>query len=362
MGRHSASSPDDETSIFPAIRSSAPEPPADPSATTILPALNADSTTILPRVPPSPHPRPGGHPGTAKPIPQRVSGRAVATDETAIFGRILPAPEKSEPIIEPPRDKWSGEPLPPPVKAIKAGDGYRSIHSEFTRTTLGSVVRGTLRGTGELLITFGLVILLFAAYEVWGKTAIVEAEQTQLAQELDREWGADPTVAPTIGPTPTAAPTATATKGPNMANVIAKLYIPRLNKQWVVVQGVTQADIRYAPGHYPRSAMPGEDGNFAVAGHRNRATFWDLDLLQAGDKIIVESKTTWFIYKVSTSKVVLPNQVEVVQPVPPGQSAGKLITLTTCNPKFNNYQRLIIHGTLDDSMPRSAGRPAELGG
>jgi sortase A len=310
---------------------------------------------------PSPHPRPAGHPGTAKPIPRIVSGRAVATDETQIFGRILPAPEKSEPIAEPARDKWSGEPLPPPVKAIKAGDGYRSIHSEFTRTTFGSVVRGTLRGTGELLITFGLVILLFAAYEVWGKTALVEGHQDQLAQELDREWASEPTVGPTTGPTPQPSPSASA-PGPNLANVIAKLYIPRLNKQWVVVQGVAQADIRYAPGHYPRTAMPGEDGNFSVAGHRNRATFWDLDLLKAGDKIIVESKTTWFIYRVTASKVVLPTQVEVVQPTPPGQTAGKLITLTTCNPKFDNYQRLIIHGTLDDSMPRSAGKPAELGG
>jgi sortase A len=144
--------------------------------------------------------------------------------------------------------------------------------------------------------------------------------------------------------------------------VIARLYIPRLNKQWVVVQGVTQADIRYAPGHYPRSAMPGEDGNFSIAGHRNRATFWDLDLLKSGDKIIVESKTTWFIYSVTASKIVLPTQVEVVAANPPGQTPGKLITLTTCNPKFDNYQRLIIHGSLDSTMPRSAGKPAELGG
>jgi sortase A len=315
MGRHSAPSPDDETTIIPAIRFSAPETPAeqaaDPSATTILPVLSADSTTILPRVP-SPHPRPTGHPGTAKPIPRIVSGRAVATDETAMFGIILPAPEKSEPIVEPPRDKWSGEPLPPPVKAIRAGDGYRSIHSEFTRTTIGSVVRGTLRATGELLITFGMVILLFAAYEVWGKTAIVEGHQSQLAQELDRAWGTDPTVGPSTGPTPSAAPSAAAAvPAPNPASVIARLYIPRLNKQWVVVQGVTQADIRYAPGHYPRSAMPGEDGNFSIAGHRNRATFWDLDLLKSGDKIIVESKTTWFIYSVTASKIVLPTQVDL---------------------------------------------------
>ena len=344
-------------------------PGADPAATTVLPALpprppapDADATTILPRMR-TPLSHPTDHPGTAKPIPKVVSGRAAATDETAMFGKVLPRPENSEPIIEQPRDRWSGEPLPPPVKAIKSGDGYRSIHSEYTRTTVGSVVRGTLRGAGELLITFGLVILLFAAYEVWGKTAIVDAHQSQLSQELERAWGQDePTVGPSAAPSGSPVPVPSAAPGPNLANVIAKLYIPRLKKSWVVVQGVSQADIRYAPGHYPKSAMPGEHGNFSVAGHRNRATFWDLDLLQPNDELIVESKTTWFIYKVTASKVVLPTAVEVVSAVPPGQQAGKLITLTTCNPKFDNYQRLIIHGTLAETMPRSAGKPASLGG
>ena len=54
----------------------------------------------------------------------------------------------------------------------------------------------------------------------------------------------------------------------------------KLDKHWVVVEGVAQKDIRYAPGHYPDTALPGQVGNFSVAGHRNRATFWRLDELQ----------------------------------------------------------------------------------
>ncbi|HCT77795.1 MAG TPA: class E sortase [Micromonosporaceae bacterium] len=355
MSRHRAPDPDDATTIIPAIRDAAPELSQAPSdATTVLPIIiPSDVTMQLPRLP-SPHP------GTARPIPQVVKGRATATDETGLLGIILPAPPPSEKVPEPERDKWSGEPLPPPVKAIKDGDGYRSIHSEYTRTTVGSVIRGTLRGTGELMITFGLVVLLFAAYEVWGKTAIVDAHQNELAQQLDQMWGPDPTVSQSAGAVPSGGPSPTA--GPNLANVIAKLYIPKLNKQWVVVQGVSQQDIRYAPGHYPKSANAGQQGNFSVAGHRNRATFWDLDQLKTGDKIIVENKTHFYVYQVTASKVVLPTQVEVVQPVPPGQKAGKLLTLTTCNPKFDNYQRLIVHGSLVSEMPRSEGKPAELGG
>lgn len=67
----------------------------------------------------------------------------------------------------------------------------------------------------------------------------------------------------------------------------------------------------------------------------------------------------------SQSRIVKPTQVEVVAPVPgePDKKATKrMLTLTTCNPKFDNYQRLIIHAELDRTQPKSAGRPAELGG
>jgi LPXTG-site transpeptidase (sortase) family protein len=337
MARHRQHDPD-ETSVIPAVRPDAPPPPGD------------DSTVLLPRITPD----------TAKPVSGKVSGRAQATDETTILGVIPPKPPPV--FFDPakPRDMWSSDPLPPPVKAIKRSDGYQSIHSEFTRVSIWSVIRTTLRGTGEVLITFGLIVLLFAAYEVWGKTAIVDAHQNEYAHELDTLWGEDPTITPMPSAAPSASPAAH--PGPNMANVIARLYIPRMGKNWVVVQGVTQDDIRYAPGHYPKSAMPGQPGNFAVAGHRIKAIFWDLDLLQPDDKIIVETKSTWYIYRVVMTRAVLPTQVEVVQPVPPGMNPGKLITLTTCNPKYNNYQRLIVHGEYVSELPRSAGRPIELGG
>jgi sortase (surface protein transpeptidase) len=57
--------------------------------------------------------------------------------------------------------------------------------------------------------------------------------------------------------------------------------------------------------------------------------------------------------------------VEVVAPVPgqPGvEPSEAMLTLTTCNPKWDNYQRLVVHATLVDQQPQSAGRPAALGG
>jgi sortase A len=182
----------------------------------------------------------------------------------------------------------------------------------------------------------------------------VNARQNDLDQRLDQEW----LTPPTAPGTPTAKP-----PPPIPGGAIARLYIPRLDKRWVVVEGVRPRDIRYAPGHYPKTAMPGEAGNFSVAGHRNRATFWRLDELDPGDTIVVETRTAWYIYQVSRTRIVLPSQVEVIRPVPPGAVRGDhMLTLTTCNPKFDNYQRLIVHAKLSRSQERAAGRPAELGG
>jgi sortase A len=245
------------------------------------------------------------------------------------------------------------------LRPEQTDEGYKSVYSELTRPTVGSRIRAGVRVTGELMITFGLIVLLFAGYEVFGNSAKVQDEQNTLANELDQQWS-DPTVAPS-GPANNA-PAAPGT------NLVGRLYIPKLDKEWVVVNGVRPADIRYAPGHYPDTALPGKIGNFSVAGHRIKKIFWRLDELKAGDVIGVETRDSWFVYKVTGQEIVKPSAVEVVAPVPdkPGVKPTKaLLTLTTCNPKFNNYQRLIVHAQLVSTVPRNpalpdAGKPAEM--
>lgn len=304
--------------------------PVDPGATAVIPAVGRpaappalDSTALMGAVPPVRDTGDGDEPATpAEP----------------------PRPRRGERVVQ--------------LRPEQTGEGYKSVYSELTRPTVGSRLRTIVRGTGEVLITFGLVVLLFAGYEIWGKAVIVDAHQNDLSSQLAQEWGADPTVGPTTGPSPKPKP-------PAEGKPVAGLYIPKLDKHWVVVEGVTPDDIRYAPGHYPKSAMPGQVGNFAVAGHRIRATFWRLDELRSGDAIVVETQGEWIIYKVYQQRIVKPYQVEVVAPVPgkPNEPpTEKLLTLTTCNPKFDNYQRLIIHARLDHVQAKSAGRPAELEG
>ncbi|MEV4117480.1 class E sortase [Micromonospora sp. NPDC049645] len=319
-------------------------PPSGPSRPQPVAGADPAATALIPAVPATPATRPPTMDSTA--LMGAVPRTAVPDEPTGDSPADPPQPRRGERVVQ--------------LRPHQTGEGYKSVYSELTRPSLGSRLRTGIRVTGEILITFGLVVLLFAGYEVWGKSAIVDAHQNDLNNQLAQAWGPtdDPTVAPSAAPSTKPSP-------PVRGKPLAGLYIPKLDKNWVVVEGVTQEDIRYAPGHYPTSALPGQVGNFSVAGHRNRATFWRLDELDEGDPIVVESKTDWYVYRVSQSRIVRPTQVEVVAPVPgePDKKPTKrMLTLTTCNPKFDNYQRLIIHAELDRTQPKSAGRPAELGG
>lgn len=332
-------SPNEVTQVIPAFQAKgAPRVlPGSPTtdatdATQVIPAIPAtvatmDTTQIIPAVP----------------------THDTAHDST----QFVPAVPSREP-----RQRPADLPVAEPGEAAR---GYRGRHGYFLGITDGSPVRSAIRTLGEVMITAGLVLLLFAAYEVWGKAAIVNNHQHDLDSQLAQEWG-DPV--PVVVPTPgSVAPTHAPPPPPPPGGSIARLYIPKLDKYWVVVEGVGDKDLAYAPGHYPNTAQPGQVGNFAVAGHRSPAIFWDLDRMRAGDAIVLETRNTFYIYRVTETKIVAPTAVEVVAPVPgrPGETPTKaILTITTCNPKWDNYQRLIAHAQLQRVQARADGRPAEL--
>src|SRR4029079_17536164 len=87
----------------------------------------------------------------------------------------------------------------------------------------------------------------------------------------------------------------------------AFLHIPRLGKKYSVpvVQGVSLPDLSRGVGHYPSTALPGEIGNFAVAGHRatNGEPFANLDAVKVGDSPAVETRLQWFTYVVAKVEI-----------------------------------------------------------
>jgi sortase A len=255
-------------------------------------------------------------------------------------------------------------------------------------------VRALTRGIGQTLITFGLVALLFVVYELWVTDVLASRQQDALAEELQDQWADPPADAPTDEPADPApgAPAPGPVPSPGevgLGEPFAILHIPRLGEDWsrVVVEGTAQVQLEQGPGHYVGTAMPGEQGNFAVAGHRvgRGSPFLDLDRLRPGDPIVVETADGWFVYRVlgdpatgdfdadpsgiPGQQIVHPTEVGVIAPTPGGPAAGPpsdaYLTLTTCHPKYSAEQRLVVHARLDGAPLDKASTPdgpPELGG
>ena len=108
----------------------------------------------------------------------------------------------------------------------------------------------------------------------------------------------------------------------------------------VVVEGVGSRELTKGPGHYPDTAFPWEDhGRVAIAGHRTTylQPFWALDELKTGDVIRLETEFGWFDYRVTGSRVVLPNDVSVLE-----QTKEPTLVLTACTPRFSGSHRLVV--------------------
>jgi sortase A len=234
---------------------------------------------------------------------------------------------------------------------------------------------------GELLITAGVVVLLFIGWQQWLNDIIVGGQQEKAASDLSEGWAsAGATATPPTTPAPTDSATA-APAGPGdpvvmagdvgNAEKFAILIVPRWGADWQrpIAQGIGVADVlnKGNLGHYPGTQMPGAVGNFAIASHRRAygGGFENLHQLQIGDHVYVETQDGWYSYVFRSLEYVHPNGVGVIDPVPqqPGATAvDRLITMTTCNPFFSTAERLVAYGVYDTWYPRAGGPPAEIAG
>jgi sortase A len=257
-------------------------------------------------------------------------------------------------------------------------------------------VRTVIGAVGRVLITVGLLILLFVAYQLWG-TGIYEARaQSDLESQFDRELAERDETTPSTtttststttttapgattslppfgtAPTTTAPATTTTTTVPALPPVPAAgdpvgiIRIDKIGVDKVIVEGTTVPDLRKGPGHYAGAPMPGQVGNAAIAGHRTTygAPFGDLDQLARGDTISVQTLTgTWEYVLTEDPFAVNPSQTEVLDPttVPATGETLATLTLTTCEPRYQASERLIVKAQLSDTsrqpIPSSDQRP-----
>lgn len=126
---------------------------------------------------------------------------------------------------------------------------------------------------------------------------------------------------------------------------IGILIISKINLKVVIGEGADLKTLKYAVGHFKGTAMPGQKGNFCVAGHRSYVFgeyFNRLNEVKVGDQIIAQTLKGKFRYKVYKIEVVLPSHVEVLNP-----TDDATMTLITCTPIRVATHRLIVKARLE---------------
>jgi len=217
-------------------------------------------------------------------------------------------------------------------------------------------LRRVVRGAGWAALAFGVLVLLFVAYQLWGTDISAKFHQDQLRAEFNHELAL--AQRHTSDPTPSHKPLTTTTTlpidriaepqpgdVPAEGQPIGSIDIPKIAANFVVVQGVSTNDLQLGPGHYPGTPLPGQPGNAAIAGHRTTylAPFSNLDQLQPGDPIYLTTTQGRFEYQVSKTLIVAPSDTAVLDPTPVPE-----LTLTTCNPRYSAAQRLVVQALFVD--------------
>jgi sortase A len=224
-------------------------------------------------------------------------------------------------------------------------------------------LRRAIREVGLAFITLGVIILLFVAYQLWGTGIAERHSQAALKRGFNAVVAAHhATENPTVGGSGggggsgAAARPSTADASPAPDGALDHLVIPKIGLNAFVVEGVSDADLRRGPGHYPQTVLPGQNGNSAIAGHRTTygAPFYSINELKTGDSIsLTDTAGRTFVYKVSQSPLVVsPSDVSVLTNTPYPQ-----LTLTTCNPRFSASSRLVVLARLTGQPPLPATHP-----
>jgi sortase A len=181
----------------------------------------------------------------------------------------------------------------------------------------------------QYLFFFAGVLALAYAGSVVARRQLYQARQTQQFEQAEYAVKSHP------GPLPAPIPEGQA---------IAIVKIPRLEVESLVVQGDSEKILNVAVGHLPGTALPGQTGNMALAGHRD-TVFRALRKVRPGDRILVESPRGTYNYKVESTSVVAPTDLSVLRNSPDGE-----LTLITCYPFSwigSAPDRFIVRARLD---------------
>ena len=108
--------------------------------------------------------------------------------------------------------------------------------------------------------------------------------------------------------------------------LVGMLDVPRLELSTPVVEGDDDGTLERAAGHLPDTPLPWQDGNSAIAAHRD-GLFRPLKNVKVGDEIRFRTTEREYRYRVTGTAIVLPNDLTVLKKQP-----RSTLTLITCYP------------------------------
>lgn len=230
------------------------------------------------------------------------------------------------------------------------------------------IARAVVTVVGELLITCGVLLILFVGWELWWTNIAADQSQARATHAFVDNYRGPLTPQPGAKASIHFGPPEGSVAPRSDGTVFGVIYIPRLGPDYSrpLVQGTSTPILdTLGLGHYDTSTMPGALGNFAVAGHRQThgAVLDHIDTLVPGDKIYVQTSSGYYTYVFRNEEIVLPTQTNVLQSIPaqPGSApTERLMTMTSCNPRFGSQERIIAYSVLQSWQPATVGPPAAI--
>jgi sortase A len=135
---------------------------------------------------------------------------------------------------------------------------------------------------------------------------------------------------------------------------VGRILIPRIDANYVVVNGTDTEDLKSGPGIYAETSFPGLSGTTAIAGHRTTylAPFRNINALEPGDHVLVYMPYAHFTYTVSGQRVVAPTDVRAAV----NDVGYTRLVLSACTPLFSAEKRLLVYARLTRTVPVGAAR------
>lgn len=168
---------------------------------------------------------------------------------------------------------------------------------------------------GAILIIFGLYVLFFNIFLIYQGVNAIEKIEVTKASDISEKALAKPPVKQFSNK-----------YIPDLGEEIGELQIPKLSIAIPIFHGTNEDELFKGVGHVKGTALPGEDNNSVLTGHRD-TVFRKLGEVAKGDVLRVENSSGVYTYKVRKVRIVEADDLTVIVPKPKAT-----LTVSTCYP------------------------------